>query len=100
VLTRRYNKLVESSITSSGEELTEEDIEALADEAERGYDLGKSKRVMIGRPAHEAKAVSRRIDVRVDPDLAVALRARAHAERRSVSEIVRTALREYLDRAA
>jgi hypothetical protein len=49
VLTRRYNNLVESFITSSGEELTEEDeedFEALADEAERGYHLDKA----IGNP--------------------------------------------------
>jgi predicted transcriptional regulator len=40
------------------------------------------------------------VQVRVDPDLADALRARARKEQRSVSEIARTALREYVDRAA
>jgi hypothetical protein len=41
VLTRRYSGLVESFITSIGRELSDKDIEALADEAERGYDLSK-----------------------------------------------------------
>ena len=84
----------------SGAELTEEDIEALADEAERGYDLTKAKRVTIGRPSLGTAGVSPRVQVRVDPDLAQALKARAKKEHRSVSDIARTALREYVERAA
>lgn len=88
-------------ITSSGTELSEEDIEALADEAERGYDLSKALRVTVGRPAlGPTPGASPRVQVRVDSNLAEALRARASSENRSVSEIARTALREYLDRAA
>lgn len=86
--------------TAGGDELSEQDIEALADEAERGYDLDKAIRVTVGRPFLGAKGASPRVQVRVDPDLAKALRKRAQRERRSVSEIARTALREYLDRAA
>jgi metal-responsive CopG/Arc/MetJ family transcriptional regulator len=42
----------------------------------------------------------KRIQVRVDPDLAEALKECACREKRSVSEVIRTALREYLlDRA-
>ena len=41
-----------------------------------------------------------RVQVRVDPKLAKALQARARREKRSVSEIARTALREYIERAA
>jgi type I restriction enzyme, R subunit len=84
----------------SGAELTDEDIEALADEAERGYDLTKAKRVTIGRPSLGAAGISPRVQVRVDPDLAQALKARAKEEHRSVSDIARTALREYVERAA
>jgi predicted HicB family RNase H-like nuclease len=84
----------------SGAELTEEDIEALADEAERGYDLAKAKRVTIGRPSLGAAGVSRRVQVRVDPGLAQALKARAEKEHRSVSDIARAALREYVERAS
>lgn len=86
--------------TAAGDELTEEDIEALADEAERGYDLDKAIRVTVGRPSLGVEGVSPRIQVRVDATLATALRSRARREKRSVSEIARIALREYLDRAA
>jgi hypothetical protein len=85
--------------TLAGTELSEEDIEALAEEAEHGYDLDKATRVTVGRPSLGAEGVSPRLQVRVDPKLAKALKARARDERRSVSEIARTALREYVDRA-
>jgi hypothetical protein len=86
--------------TAGGDELTEQDIEALADEAERGYDLDKATKVTVGRPSLGATGASPRVQVRVDPGLAKALRARARKEHRSVSEIARTALREYVGRAA
>jgi hypothetical protein len=86
--------------TASGEVLTDKDIEALADEAERGYDLDKAIKVTVGRPSLGPKGASPRVQVRVDPALAKALRARARKEHRSVSEVARTALREYVDRAA
>lgn len=44
---------------ASGEELSEEDIEALADEAERGYDLSKATKVTIGRPSLASRAPPR-----------------------------------------
>jgi hypothetical protein len=37
--------------TRSGTELTKKVIDALAEEAERGYDLTQAKRVRMGRPA-------------------------------------------------
>ena len=86
--------------TRSGTKLTKKVIEALADEAERGYDLDKAIKVTVGRPPLGASGASPRVQVRVDPDLAKALRARARKEHRSVSEVARTALREYVDRAA
>jgi purine nucleoside phosphorylase len=46
--------------TAGGDELSEEDIEALADEAERGYDLTKATRVTVNRPSLEAAAEARR----------------------------------------
>ena len=83
--------------TASGELLGDKEIEALADEAERGYDLDKAIKVTVGRPSLGAKGTSPRVQVRVDTDLAEALRARALKERRSVSEVARTALRQYVD---
>jgi predicted HicB family RNase H-like nuclease len=86
--------------TAGGDEPSEEDVEALADEAERGYGLTKAKRVTVGRPSLGSAGASPRVQVRVDPDLAEALQARAQKERRSVSEIARTALRQYVEHPA
>jgi len=86
--------------TRSGTKLTKKVVEALADEAERGYDLTKAKKVAFGRPSLGDIGTSPRIQVRVDPTLATALRSRARREKRSVSDIARTALREYIERAA
>jgi predicted HicB family RNase H-like nuclease len=86
--------------TRSGTKLTKQVVDALAEEAERGYDLTKAKRVRIGRPALGDTGASPRVQIRVDPQLANALKLRARKEHRSVSEIARTALREYVDRAA
>jgi hypothetical protein len=41
--------------TASGEVLTDDDVEALADEAERGYDLDKATRVTVGRPSPQCE---------------------------------------------
>jgi hypothetical protein len=92
-MTKRYK-------TAGGDELSEKDVEALAAEAERGYDLTKAKRVTLGRPSLGAAGVSPRVQIRVDAELAKALKARAEQEHRSVSEIARIALREYVERAA
>ncbi len=86
--------------TAGGEVIADKDIDELADEAERGYNLDKATKVTVGRPPLGPKGASPRVQVRVDPDLADALRARARKEHRSVSEIARAALREYVDRAA
>ncbi|MFI4991064.1 MAG: ribbon-helix-helix domain-containing protein [Solirubrobacterales bacterium] len=86
--------------TASGDVLTDEIIDELAEEAERGYDLTKATRVTFGRPSLGAAGVSPRVQVRVDPELAEALKSRAREEHRSVSEIARTALREYVERVA
>jgi hypothetical protein len=86
--------------TRSGTKLTKKVVDALAEEAGRGYDLTNAKRVRMGRPALGDTGASPRVQVRVDPQLAKALKARARKERRSVSEVARTALREYVNRAA
>jgi hypothetical protein len=86
--------------TRSGTKLTKKVVDALADEAEHGYDLTKARRVRMGRPSLGDGGESPRVQVRVDADLANALRLRAHKEHRSISDIARIALREYVDRVA
>ncbi|MGH9068356.1 MAG: CopG family transcriptional regulator [Acidimicrobiales bacterium] len=81
--------------TRSGTMLTPEMEEALADEAETGYDLTLARPQRTGRPSLD-KGVSPRIHLRVEPDLALALRQRASEEHRSVSDLARDALRRYV----
>ena len=45
--------------TAGGDVLTDEIVEELADEAERGYDLSKATKVTYGRPSLGAAGVSR-----------------------------------------
>lgn len=81
--------------TNSGTVLSHEIEEALADEAESGYDLSAARRTPTGRPSL-GRGVSPRLDLRVEPDLSEALHRRAKEERRSVSAVARDALRQYL----
>jgi hypothetical protein len=72
-------------------------IEQLADEAERGYDIGQltSRRGKRGRPrlGSEPSSVE---SVRLDPELKALLVRRAEHDGLSVSEVIREALREHL----
>lgn len=82
--------------TSSGEVLTDGDIEALADEAERGYDLDKAIKVTVGRPSLGAKGVSPRLSFRATPELYRAVQRRAKKEGRSVSDLAREAVAQFV----
>lgn len=86
--------------TKRGEPITDKLIEDLADEAERGYEPGqlKGRRRGPGRPplGEAAKSVE---SVRLEPALQAAAARRATAEGVTVSEVIRQALREYLESA-
>src|SRR5262245_3968267 len=80
--------------TKAGRVLTDADIQALADEAERGYPVEQLAR-RPGRPRMgSAPAVV--VPVRLHADLLAATKAKAAAESTSLSELVRDALRVYL----
>ena len=83
--------------TKSGRPITDADIEAMADEAEAGYDVDEliARRGKRGRPAL-GSAPATVESVRLDPELRDELAARAEAEGVSASELIRKALREYL----
>ena len=83
--------------TKTGQVLTGDMIEALAREAEAGYDPATLRPCRAGRPPLGAGS-SRRVQVRVDAATYAALQAQAHVERRHLSEVVRTALEQYLRR--
>ncbi len=83
--------------TKSGKPITDADIEALADEAEAGYDVDEliARRGRRGRPALGSGPATVE-SVRLDPELRDELTARAEVEGVSPSELIRKALREYL----
>ena len=80
--------------TSRGKPITDADIERMADEAETGYDL-TTLRPRGGRPLM-GSGPAEVVPVRLDPELRTALEQRAQTEHTSASDIVRTALRNYL----
>ena len=88
--------MAQTFVTKSGRVLTEEDLDRLADEAERGFDLSKWVH-RRGRPPLEPGAVahSPRIAVRVPESLHRRVATKAADEGRSVSHVVRSLLEQY-----
>jgi hypothetical protein len=78
-----------------GTPITDEMVEALADEAEAGYDVEEILRHRGGRPTIGSSAASVE-SVRLDPELKRDLILRAAEEHISVSEAIRRAVRQYL----
>lgn len=81
--------------TKDGTPITDELIEEYVAEAERGYDLDKLE-IVRGRPLI-GSAPAKSFPVRLDPELRAALDERSDRDGRPASEIVRDALRFYLD---
>jgi hypothetical protein len=81
--------------TKRGHLLTAADIDALATEAETGYDLSRGARQYVGRPSLDA-GISPRVSFRMARGLYDAARARAEREGRSVSAIAREAMERYI----
>jgi hypothetical protein len=71
---------VEQFITKSGKVLTDADIEALADEAERGYDVSQLR---VREPAISVEALG---DWLVDNGYAEAQRGYGHATGEEIAE--------------
>jgi hypothetical protein len=83
--------------TKTGRELTDDDIAALADEVESTtYDVDALKARRRGRPAM-GTAPAEVVPVRLDPALRDAVEARARQEHTTTSEVIRRALRDFLD---
>jgi hypothetical protein len=78
-----------------GTPITDEMVEAMADEAEAGYDVDEIIRRRAGRPLMGSAAASVE-SVRLDPELKRELILRAAQDHISVSEAIRRAVREYL----
>ncbi len=86
--------------TTSGKPITDADVQRLADEAERGYDVDAlvARRNKRGRPALGSAPASVE-SVRLEPELRDQLTARAQADGTTPSEVIRQALRDYFHAA-
>ena len=83
--------------TKTGRSLTDADIDALADEVETAdYDLEVLKSRRRGRPSM-GSGPAEVVPVRIDPELKAAIEARAQADDTTTSEVIREALRRFLD---
>jgi hypothetical protein len=80
---------------SRGVPVTDELVQQLADEAAAGYDPTILRR-RGGRPPM-GSAPADVVPVRLDPELRAALTARADSEHTSASDVIRQALRAWLD---
>ena len=81
--------------SKAGVELTDEVLQHMALEAEAGLDVTKLRR-RPGRPAMGSGPADT-LPVRLDPELRKAVAERAAADDTTASEVVRTALRHYLE---
>ncbi len=83
--------------TRSGRTLTDEDLEALATEVpEKDYDVDVLKTRRRGRPPMGSGPADV-VPVRIDPELLAAIESRAEADQATTSEIIREAIRRFLD---
>ena len=83
--------------TKSGRILTDAEIDALADEVETtDYDIEVLKTRRRGRPAM-GSGPAEVVPVRIDPELKAAVEARAEADDTTTSEVIREAIRRFLD---
>lgn len=83
--------------TRSGRPITDEEVDALAAEAEAGYDVDDliARRPKRGRPTL-GSAPANVESVRLDPELRHELAERARAQGTTTSEVIREALRRFL----
>jgi hypothetical protein len=83
--------------TGTGRTLTDADIDAIAREVEEtDYDVEALKARGRGRPTMGSGPADV-VPVRIDPELRAAIEARAEADHTTTSEIIREALRRFLD---
>lgn len=83
--------------TSSGRIVGDDEIEALSKEVESAeYDVETLRKRRRGRPSMGSGPADV-VPVRIDPELRAAIEARAKEEQTTTSEIIREAIRRFLD---
>lgn len=83
--------------TAQGEPITDDLLDALAAEAEAGYNPGTLRPRRTGRPSL-GTGTSPRVQFRVSPTLYQEAQERAQAEDRTLSDLVRSLLEDYVHR--
>ena len=81
---------------ADGTPITDEMVEAMADEAERGYDVDEILRRRRGGRPPMGSSASTVESVRLDPELKRDLLLRAAEEHITVSEAIRRAIGQYV----
>ena len=81
--------------TSGGVPITDDLVDRMSTEAEEGYDVTALRRRGGRRPMGTAAADV--VPVRLDPELKAALARRAEHDHTSASEVIRRALKAWLD---
>jgi hypothetical protein len=81
--------------STAGVELTDDVLNTMADEAEAGLDVTKLRR-RPGRPSMGSGPADT-LPVRLDPELRQAVEQRAAQDHTTTSDVVRNALRRYLE---
>ncbi len=83
--------------TRSGRVLSDEDLDAKATEVEEtDYDVEALKSRRRGRPSMGSGPADV-VPVRIDPELREAIEARAAADHTTTSEVIREAIRRFLE---
>jgi CRISPR-associated endonuclease/helicase Cas3 len=82
--------------TKAGAEVDRQVVDALASEAEQGYDLSKARPRRVGRPSLGGRGASPRVSFRTTPELYRAAQRRAQEEGRTVSDLAREAVARYV----
>jgi len=84
--------------TKAGTDLTDDLEKRLIDGAEAGFDPTTLSRRRAGRPSLSGRAGhSHRVDLRVDDETYEAIRRIAEQENRRVSDVVRDAIRRFVE---
>ena len=83
--------------TSSGAILDSAATDALAAEAEHGYDLATARPRRVGRPSLGSAGTSPRVSFRTTPELYQAAKHRATKEGRTISDLAREAVDRYVN---
>jgi len=91
------NKKPRSQTSAAGARLDAGYERRLAEEAEAGFDPAALVRRQVGRPSLSGRTgSSHRVDLRVDDETYAAIRRIADQDHRDVSDVVREAIRRYL----